>query len=333
MVVSPHFGNKWFLLVLPFLFFSCEKDEAEITDDDIVSVLSRHESVTPYFQNSSLPEGADTLRILAIGNSYTEDGTAYIQEIMDDLGISPDRYCVYTLVHSAATLQYWWEEMEGNAFCDANRVAGNLKVESNDRTMRSFISQPWDVVVVQQYSGDAIDYKTFNPYLRQIITFVRQYCSNPHVAFAWQMVHSYMSGFAALYSSSINRWRMLAYATAQMMVYDGIDIIIPTGTAIQLARNTSLNNPTELTRDGTHLGYGVARYIAACSWVQTLFADAFGANILNCTQLHPIQEYETDERQTYRDFIIGSSQPVTIQNRTLCIECAYHACKSPFDIR
>ncbi|MCR5316230.1 MAG: DUF4886 domain-containing protein [Bacteroidaceae bacterium] len=323
---------KLLLLISLISFFSCEKEDIEITDSDIVSMIEKRKSVTPYFQNCSLPDSVDTLRILAIGNSYTDDGTAYIQEIMDGLDVNPNKFCVYSLVHSAATLKYWWAEMEGNAFCIPNRVAGNIKMDLGDSTLCSVIYQPWDVIVVQQYSGDAIYYDSFNPYLRQIIEFVRHYCSNPQVALAWQMVHSYKSGFAALYSDSMKRWRMLAFATAQMMVYDGIDIIIPTGTAIQNARNTALNNPSELTRDGTHLGYGVARYIVACAWVQTLMAHVFGIDIRRCKQLHPLKEYEKDENQTQNGFIKDSSQPVNEQNQSVCVECAYRACQSPFEI-
>ena len=332
MLNSHQSCHTWILMIVSILFFSCEKEEIEITDADIASVLGLQGSVAPFFDNPALPVGRDSLRILAIGNSYTEDGTAYIEEIMDGLGVARERYCVYTLVHSAATLKYWWEEMEHDAPCVLNRVAGNVCMVPEDSSLTAAVSLPWDVVVVQQFSGDAIDYRTFNPWLRQIIGFVRGHCSNGGVAMAWQLVHSYRSGFAARYSDSAKRWRMLAYATAQMMVYDGINIIIPTGTAIQLARGSGLNNVAELTRDGTHLGYGVARYVAACVWVQTLCGDAMGLDVRRCSALHPLLGYESDERHAREEFIRGSSVPVTELNRGLCIECAYRACRSPFEI-
>ena len=53
------------------------------------------EPIIPYFDNAPLPIGKENLRILAIGNSYTLDGTAYLQELLDNLGLDRSRYCVW----------------------------------------------------------------------------------------------------------------------------------------------------------------------------------------------------------------------------------------------
>ena len=102
---------KLLLLISLISFFSCEKEDIEITDYDIVSMIEKRKSVTPYFQNCSLPDSVDTLRILAIGNSYTEDGTAYIQEIMDGLDVNPNKYCVYS-VGDFSYREYDYEDNE-----------------------------------------------------------------------------------------------------------------------------------------------------------------------------------------------------------------------------
>lgn len=48
----------------------------------------------------------------------------------------------------------------------------------------------------------------------------------------------------------------------------GIKKIIPTGTALQDARTTKLGN--DLTRDGFHMSKGFGRYLAACTWFETI---------------------------------------------------------------
>ena len=48
----------------------------------------------------------------------------------------------------------------------------------------------------------------------------------------------------------------------------GIRRFIPTGAAVQNARETALGD--DLTRDGYHLSYGVGRYIAAATWYEAL---------------------------------------------------------------
>jgi hypothetical protein len=66
--------------------------------------------------------------------------------------------------------------------------------------------------------------------------------------------------------------------------------------------------------------------------VQTLLARVFGTDIQRSKQLHPLKDYEKDENQTQNGFIKDSSQPVNEQNQSVCVECAYRACQSPFEI-
>lgn len=48
----------------------------------------------------------------------------------------------------------------------------------------------------------------------------------------------------------------------------GIELVIPSGTAIQNARTSFLGN--DLTRDGFHLSRPHGRYIAACTWLEAV---------------------------------------------------------------
>ena len=112
--------------------------------------------------------------------------------------------------------------------------------------------------------------------------------------------------------------RRICRATQEMVVRDGIDIIVPAGTAIQNARHTSLQTPYDLTRDGTHLAFGTGCYVAAYTWFQSILAPIFNVSILGNKQLHAISEKEQKES-------LYPPQPVTAENRTLCQLCAYYA--------
>lgn len=123
--------------------------------------------------------------------------------------------------------------------------------------------------------------------------------------------------------SSYERWLLIALAVQQMVMSDGIDVLIPEGTAIQNARNTSLNTEAELTRDGTHLDLGIGRYLAACTWLQSIFAPVFGISILGNKALPEVIT------QPEGDF---DSHPVTEDNRELAQRCAVAAVVAPFAI-
>lgn len=287
----------------------------------------------PYFDNHPLPQGKTPYKILAIGNSYTDDGTAYINEITNSLGINPDSYCLYTLTKGSTSLKYWNSVLDKTKdtviIC---RKAGLDKVPLRKATLASILQQDWDVVVLQQVSTNAIDYNTYNPYLRHFIDAIRTNCTNPDVAIAWQFIHAYST--KSKQNKGIagdQRWQRIATATQTMMQRDGIDIIIPTGTAIQIARHSALNNATDLTRDDTHLCYGVGRYIAACCWVQTLFAPVYGCDIMQCKATHLLTEAEQNDAD--KAFIEDSSVPVTEENRALCLESVIAAHQHPWQLK
>src|SRR5690606_30641988 len=64
-------------------------------------------------------------------------------------------------------------------------------------------------------------------------------------------------------------YEMITRASAKAKKAFGFDLLIPSGTAIQNARATSLGD--NLTRDGYHLDLQIGRFIAACTWFESLF--------------------------------------------------------------
>lgn len=283
-------------------------------------VLIRREQeaiIAPYFHNTPLPFGQDSLRILCIGNSYTSDTQLYLYEIAMSSGIDPERYAVGFVAFSAASLQAWAEKYRSGEPVTLNKWAGSLDIPLERAPLREILRQPWDVVVLQQFSGDAVDYSTFNPALKQMIRYIRTDCPNQRVALAWQTAWSYWSGYGPEPRGE-ERWRQICRTTQEMVTRDGIDIIVPVGTAIQNARHTSLQTPYDLTRDGTHLAFGTGCYVAACTWFQALMAPVFNVSILGNKQLHSISEKEKAESRY-------PTQAVTAENRELCQRCAYYA--------
>lgn len=312
-----------FLAIILTHLLSCSNDELEPKIDNL--------SKSPYFKNNPLAINADTLRILAIGNSYSWDGTAYLQELLDSAHIDRKRYCVYLLTRGNTSLEYWRNTLYSGENCSMYRMAGDVRgVKSQNHTVQELLSQNWDIVVLQQFSKYAIDYDSYNPYLQNLIKAIRTYCENPNVCIAWQLIHSYGKGYERDTLTGYNRWVTITKATKEMVQKDGIDVIIPTGTAIQQARETELETPYDLTRDNTHLCYGVGRYIAACCWMETLFKPSFGVSIKGNTANHPLTESELNDSEM--GFIPASSVPVTDQNRDLCQQCALDACTNPYEI-
>ncbi|WP_369699732.1 DUF4886 domain-containing protein [Prevotella sp. P6B4] len=47
-----------------------------------------------------------------------------------------------------------------------------------------------------------------------------------------------------------------------------------------ILRSSSLNNEYDLTRDGTHCGYGLAEYTVACCYYESLIAPRCGISVV-----------------------------------------------------
>ena len=75
----------------------------------------------------------------------------------------------------------------------------------------------------------------------------------------------------------------------------------------------------DLTRDGAHLAHGVGRYVAGCTWFQTILTPVFTKSILGNPMLYTL----TENDKGYSKF---ESADVTEENRLLCQLSAFYAC-------
>lgn len=330
-VLSICCKNLYMPIIIIVLFSSCSKDEFSYVNKMNSSLPDDTSQIVPYFINNKLPVGKRQLKVLAIGNSYTIDGVSYLQELIDSANIDRNTYSVYSLTKGGKSLQYWSEQSVNEEVFTLKLEAGKDYVESTEGTVRKLLSQDWDVIVLQQVSTSSVNYLSYNPYLRQLIDCIRLNCTNPKVVMAWQMVHSYWVGYdsSANKPKGLDRWKLNVTATRCMTLYDGIDVVIPTGTAIQNARNTNvLQTNHDITRDGTHLAYGIGRYVASCTWFQTLFSPVYNMDVTGVSCTHKINRNEHDKTAMYDD----SAVSVDSTNMRLCQKCAFEACLNPYEI-
>lgn len=322
-----------------------EDIEEQIADieEQIADIEVGNNPYSPHYKNNPLPLWKDTLKILTIGNSYSDDMMSYVGSLAAAAGISPNKLGMYRTYQGSGSLQNWCENYENGVILPATdpdrscvKAYGNISMITTG-TLAQILAQDWDIVILHQASKFAADYTSFNPYLTKLVGYIRENCTNQQVCIAWQSVWSYKSGYTSsgiTYEDSEARWAEICDATKQMMHNDGIDIIIPTGTAIQNARafqelNPSFNaeNTGEVTRDGTHIEFGVGRYIIACTFFQTILAPIFGVSVLGNTAVHAITSGEQSSNQNAYGAVA-----VDDNNRVLCQLLAFAATTNKWSI-
>ena len=131
-------------------------------------------------------------------------------------------------------------------------------------------------------------YQTFQPWLAQLVEIVRWHCPNAGACIAWQQTWAYArtsdhGDFGRYEKSQQLMFGAIVDAVRQLQAASSVEVVIPSGTAIQNLRSTDLCDSLDLTRDGYHLSLGAGRYTAACAWFQTLVAPAFGINVAENT--------------------------------------------------
>lgn len=276
-------------------------------------------------EKHNLPTGTGHLKVLAIGNSFVDGPMAYFDAIVRASGIDRDNLCVYSAVKSSASLEYWATTCKNGDNVTITRRSGAITMPTTQAPLKELLEQDWDVVTVQQVSTLSQNPNTLATNLSYLVNQIRKHCPNKDVVIAWQQVWSKWNGEDGM-EQSLQDWEKLNSVVKVTPNY-GIDVIIPTGTAIQNARATDLNTSLShgLTRDGSHLGYGVGRYVAACTWFEALLAPVFGVSVVGNTAVHAITETE-QSNTTYE------AVPVTDENRTLCQQCAAAAVNAPFEV-
>lgn len=233
--------------------------------------------------------GDGVLRILAIGNSFSDDGMEHLPALLQEMGIK--RVELARLYVGGCTLQRHVEffDKQQAAYAFYHSKAGENKwVKSNAKysIQQALAMGEWDIVTMQQASGYSGQYETFRPHLDKLIGYVR--AAQPQAHLAWHMTWSYSSDSKHQHYHHYDNSQAKMDAAIMQAVFqirrdfDCFDYIIPSGTAIRMLRLSPVNNsPKDFTRDGYHLDYGAGRYAAACVWYETLVRPFEGKRVVD----------------------------------------------------
>lgn len=231
------------------------------------------------------------LRILAIGNSFSDDGMEYLPALLENLDI--ENVEVARLYVGGCTLERhmkFYDNQEAAYKFYRSQAGENKWTESEEKvTMQYALALgEWDIITMQQASGVSGIYDSYTPHLSRLIEVVRK--AQPNAELVWHMTWAYSHDSNHKEYPNYDRDQLKMYNSITECVhtlldeFDAIDTIIPSGTVIQSLRNSAINNyPKDLTRDGYHMGHGAGRYALACTWYETLIEPYTGKSMMGNT--------------------------------------------------
>ncbi len=235
--------------------------------------------------NYELPKNPQSLRILGIGNSFTDDGTEYLPQLLEAAGVK--NVVLGRLYIGGCSLERHCKEYADSVgrYRYSKSTDNQWKVVSKETTIQYGLEdEPWDIVVLQQSSGVSGIYASYKPWLEKLIDIVRKHCSNAKASIVWQQTWAYArtsnhQEFPKYGCNQKQMYQSILYANRKMMEESIIGYLIPSGTTIQLLRQSNLCDSQDLTRDGFHLSLLHGRYAAACTWFQALLGPTMNLDI------------------------------------------------------
>ncbi len=235
-----------------------------------------------------------SIKILAIGNSFSVDGLEHVYSIATNAGIQD--VVLGNLVIGGCSLSTHWN----NARTDApnynyRKNSSGGWVDRKKSTMETGIQdEDWDVITIQQVSHCSGQPETYNSDLDNLVAYISSRKTNPNARLGWQMTWAYQADSKHSQFSKYDRDQLTMYNAIVKAVSEKIasneafDAIIPTATAIQNMRTSPVGDT--LTRDGFHLSQNLGRYIAGMTWVKALT----GLSIDNITWVPSSNEIPDD---------------------------------------
>lgn len=233
------------------------------------------------FSGNNAGPQTPTVRILAVGNSFSEDAIdQYFHELCEAAG---KRVIIGNLYIGGCSLERHLLNARTDSAAYRFRRIGHdgVTITANPVTLSSALqSDDWDYVSFQQASPLSGKYGSYAD-LKPLIAYADN-VTQGRPTYMWQQTWAYSptsthGAFPTYNSDQKVMYDSIMSATRRVMTdYPSLKVLIPTGTAVQTARIASGNY--DLTRDGYHLDRLTGRYIAACTWFEAIFGESVIGN-------------------------------------------------------
>ena len=212
------------------------------------------------------------MKILAIGNSFSRDATAYLHQLLAASGVENT---VVNLYIGGCSLERHWRNIEQNR-ADYEYQRNGQIMERRVSILEVLAEEDWDVIVTQQASHDSGWAETYEPFLTLMCAYLRE--KYPKARLYLQQTWAYETDSPHGNFMRYNRDQALMYrkltecytAAAQK---HGMTLI-PCGKVIQALRQKEpfryQKGGMSLCRDGFHMHLIYGRYALSCTWAKTL---------------------------------------------------------------
>ena len=212
------------------------------------------------------------MKILAIGNSFSQDATRYLEAIASSAG---EPLFVRNLYIGGCSLERHVKNFETNEK-DAYAYEKNAEAISRISLPEALAKEEWDLVTVQQVSTYSGIYGSYIPHLPILID--RILTIRPHARIVFHRTWAYERNATTdtvpknfvLYGSDTEKMHKAIMEATDRITAEYSLPVIPVGDAVMRAKCDPLFDVRcggiSLHSDGYHLTHDYGRYLAALVW-------------------------------------------------------------------
>ena len=217
------------------------------------------------------------MRILAIGNSFSQDAARYLRGAAVRAGLNIE---VANLMIGGCPLERHYRNMlsgEKAYMLEYNGCYTGFNVSLNE----ALLSSHWDVITIQQVSHFAPKYHTYTPYIAELAAYIRR-CA-PNAKLIIHQTWAYEEGSARLteelkYEKSADMLKDIVESYNKAANVINADGIIRSG---EMMYKLSKSGIDKVHRDTFHASYGLGRYAIGLLWYALLTGNDITDNEFN----------------------------------------------------
>lgn len=215
-----------------------------------------------------------SLKVLAIGNSFTDNATLYIPQLLAEFYTPGEIFFANAVQGGSSLEQHWSNHINHTAAYTFRYAESGAWIESGACDIDAALEfAPWDIVVIQQVSGLSGIQSSYSPYLTDLVSLIRSY--NDSTLVGWQMTWAYAPTSTHpdfyRYGNNYNAMADSISRAVENCVLTHNAFVIPSGLVIDSLRASGYDDPA-IYYDGFHLLDGLPCYALSCLWHESVIA-------------------------------------------------------------
>ena len=208
-----------------------------------------------------------TLKVLAIGNSFSQDATTYIRQIALADGV--DLRVASAAIGGCSFERHYNNIDNGTKDYGFVYYTPEQTFYYSGQSLETCLkANDWDIITIQQVSGLSGKYETFFPFAPELVSYIKSI--HPKVEIRIHMVWAYARFFGGIasngYGTNLNMYNCIVESYEKLAKVIDNAKIIPSGIAMQQAR---AHFGDSIHRDGFHCSE-MGRVLTGWVWYECL---------------------------------------------------------------